>query len=284
MRQMSLVEETNNLRLVFCSAILIGFSSANAEVHRTAGEFLFTTATSEERACDLAEQKAKENAIRLTRGETISSDEQLSCKERAGQVDNEQCVLNQIVWSRLDGHIRSSKVVNTFVVNFQGMPGVKKCRVEIEAVVSTSKLEADPSFDYRVELNQTLFKPGERLEIKITPAKKIHLAIFSWIPSDKKLLVNKIYPNIFDQSALIDKPRLIPDPKTKMYDFEVALPNNLSTDFSDEYLLFVATKNPVAWLSSYTIENLNERLFEIPAMEKRVYRRAYRVVRPARLN
>jgi hypothetical protein len=242
---------------------------------------LFTTAISEDRACEIAEQKAKENAIRLARGETLSAEEQLSCRERGGQVDNEQCFLNQIVWSRLDGHIRSSKVLNKFVLNILGVSGVKKCRVEIEAIVSNSKLEADPSFDYKVELNQTIFKPGEKLELKITPARKIYLAVFSWIPSDKKLMVNKIYPNAFDQSALIDRPRSIPDAKSKMYDFEVVFPNNLSTDFSDEFLLFVATKNPVAWLNSYTIENLNERLFEIPGVQKRVYRRAYRVMRPS---
>jgi len=247
----------------------------------TRGEFLFPPSMSEDAACEAARQRALEDAVRQSRGETLSAEEQFSCKETRGSAtDSESCTFNRSVWSQLDGEVRSSSVTRKFVFEVGNATGIRRCFVELNALIDSRPRSSDPNFDFSVRLSKTVFLPGDDLQIQITTKQKINLAVFSWIPGQDERVARKIFPNAFDLSSLVQSTRTIPkQTRDSDYRFEVSFPSNFDRDFSDEYLLFVATKREVRWLDSYDIKDLNERLRELAPDEKRVHRRAYRVVR-----
>ena len=256
-------------------------SGASPVPMKTEGEFLFPSTMSEDEACEAARQRGIENAVRRLRGELISAEEQFSCKETLGSVtDSANCTFNRSVWSQLDGEVRSSFVTRRVVSEVENTPGVRRCFIELDVLIDARPKSSDPNFDFSVSLSKSVFLPGENLQMQITANSRINLVVFSWIPGQDKDVARKIFPNAFDPSPLIESTRLIPKQTLEnRYRFEVSFPNNFDRDFSDEYLLFIATKREVRWLDSYDMKDLKDRLRELDPKEKRVHRRAYRVVR-----
>jgi hypothetical protein len=64
----------------------------------------------------------------------------------------------------------------------------------------------------------------------------------------------------------------------RRYGFQASFPAGLKQDFVDEYLIFVVTKRPVAWLESYAFEEFRARIREISPPDKRVVKRSYRII------
>jgi len=284
-----MLNSTQIVRKSLCSVFLaalfsglgIGATLAATVSVTTKGEFLFPSTMSEDAACDAARQRALEEAVRQSRGESVSAEEQFSCREtRESATDSAACTFNRSVWSQLDGEVRSSTVTRKFVFEVENAPGVRRCFIELNAQIEARPKSSDPNFDFSVRLSKTVFLSGDDLQIQITTKQKMNLAVFSWIPSQDKELAQRIFPNAFDLSPEIESTRQIPkQTRDNDYRLEVTFPSNFDRDFSDEYLLFVATKKEIRWLDSYNIKDLNDRLRELDPDGKRVHRRAYRVVR-----
>ena len=244
---------------------------------RTKGEFLYGPDTSERQACEAASQKAMTEAVRKIYGEKLSVNEQLSCKEEGSTEDNTNCVYHSYLWSTIDGEIRSSKEISREI---ESIDSLSKCTVilSIEAIKSIEK--SDPSFDFKVNLNQNVFRHNDSLNVSIQPSNKMYVTVFGWYPYSKKKVVEKIFPNKSDTKNLISEFLQIPSKSAiKNYSIQVQFPKKTERSFVDEHLIIVASKNQVNWLDAYQFETFRKRLTELKKTEKRVRQVSYRIIR-----
>ena len=264
--------------LVIGSALAV-LPPAKAEERDVTGEFLFGPETSESKACEAAEQKAKQDALRQVLGERFSVSEQLSCREGRAGTDNTDCVYNTFLWSEIDGDIKQAVRLGNPVVD--KTLGASRCVVAMRVEVAEPELAPDPGFDFQVLLSSIRLREGEALSFSVKPTASMHLAIFGWAPSHDKKAVTRIFPNTFDSDALLRAQQENPIPSelgSRRYGFQASFPAGLKQDYVDEYLIFVATKRPVAWLESYDFEQFRARIREISPPDKRVVKRSYRII------
>jgi hypothetical protein len=258
--------------LAFCSGL-------HAEVREVTGEFFYGPDTSEKQACEAAEQRAKQEALRLVLGERFSSSEQLSCKDGAAGVDNTQCVYDTFRWTEIEGDIKQAIRLGQQV---DKQMGSSRCTVNMRIVVDVPKLQPDPGFDFQVKLNANRLRAKEAVSFQITPSSAMHMAVFAWAPSHNAATVSRIFPNAFDSQSRLAARVNHPIPSESggsRYQFEVDFPQGNQQDFVDEYLIFVATTTPVAWLDEYDFEKFRSRLREIGPPQKRVVKQSYRIIR-----
>ena len=258
---------------------LTALGVVRADVREVSGEFFYGPETSESKACEAAEQKAKQEALRQVLGERFSISEQLSCREGKAVTDNTDCVYNTFLWSEIDGDIKKAQRVSGPFV-FETI-GAKRCVVKMKVEVVKPALLADPGFDLQVRLNAIRLKSGDDLSFLITPSAPMHLTIFAWAPSSNKDVVTRVFPNAFDPDGYMALPEATPVPSKaggRNYSFQASFPVGLKQDYVDEYLIFVATKRPVAWLESYDFEQFRARIREISPPDKRVVKRSYRII------
>lgn len=258
--------------LVFCSSL-------HAEVVDVSGEFFYGPETSEKQACEAAEQRAKQEALRLVTGERFSTSEQLSCKDGTAGVDNTQCVYNTFRWTEIEGDIKQATRLGHQV---DKQMGSSRCTVNMRVVVDVPKLLPDPSFDFQVKLNAIRLRAKEAVSFQILPSANMHMAVFAWAPSHNPATVIRIFPNALDSqsrlAARVNHP--IPSESGRnRYQFVVDFPQGNKQDFVDEYLIFVATTTPVAWFDEYDFEKFRSRLREISPPQKRVVKQSYRIIR-----
>jgi len=240
------------------------------------GEYRYGPNVSEQEACSVAAQRAKEDALRRVFGEIISADEQFSCREKSGSIENRQCAYDKSTWSMIDGEISNALQKNHFIFDEQG---AKRCWVELSVEVLRPTKKPSFELDLKVNLGSYQYKSGDNLIIDVTPPKPIYLTIFSWTPnSGDRGVVGKIFPNPLDQNSLISGRRKIPQKGLNGIDYEFKLKNDEpKKDYVDEYLIFVITKKDLKWLDEYPYDDFRLRLQEIPGDEKRTIKRAYRI-------
>lgn len=241
------------------------------------GEYRYGPNVSEQDACGVAIQRAKEDALRQVFGEVISADEQFSCRENTGSIENRQCAYDKSTWSMIDGEIGNTvQEKKPFIFEEDG---AKRCWVELKVEVLKPAKKPGLELDLKVSLGAYQYKSGDNLTMEVTPPKPIYLAIFSWTPnSGDPGSVTKIFPNHIDTSNLISSRRKIPQKGVNGVDYEFKLKNNeMKKDFIDEYLIFVVTKKDVKWMDEYQYDDFRLRLRDIPGDEKRTIKRAYRI-------
>lgn len=243
------------------------------------GERVFPAEVSEADACRNAEERAKEDAVRQVTGERFSSEELMICTEQGGQAD---CSHNSAVWSMVDGDVRAvrNRRVDTAVV----ADGVRRCTVSLEAEVVVARGRPDPGFDVAVTVNAAVLRDGEALEIQLSPTQPMSVAVFQWLPYESGAAqVSRIFPNPFDTVSWIAGPTSIPTSAGRpRYGLKVGFPPAISRSVVDEYLMVVATRKPVEFRESYTLDEFRARLIELPRGDSRIVRKAYSIVRRGR--
>jgi hypothetical protein len=241
-----------------------------------AGEYRYGPNVSEQEACRVAVQRAKEDALRRVFGEIVSADEQFSCREKSGSTENRQCAYDKSTWSMIDGEIGNAVQKKYFIFDEQG---AKRCWVELSVEVLRPTKKPSFELDLKVNLGSYQYKSGDNLIVDVTPYKPLYLAIFSWTPnSSDPGIVSKIFPNSLDQNSLITARRKIPQKGLNGINYEFKLINDEpKKDFIDEYLIFVITKKNLKWMDEYPYDDFRLRLREIPGDEKRTIKRAYRI-------
>ncbi len=243
------------------------------------GEQYFGPETSETEACAIAEESAKTDALRSFYGETLSIDQQMSCRETSDMMqDSSYCQMNKILWNQVGGDIRSVSQISQQVSK---VTGSRVCRVQLVADVVVNRGKPDRDFDLGVRLNNTAFREGEALSLTLEPSQPMYVAIFSWLPyPNRDARVERIFPNAHESIGRIDRKRLVPN---NTYRFQVELPPVLPRNrkLLDEYLLIVASKQPVNWRDTYSFQEFNARLSEFSLDQIRYVKRAYQIVLPA---
>lgn len=273
----------SGIKLVFnCVAVLAVLfgtcSQSSAESVVVQGEFLYGPEISEKVACEAAEQRAKEDAVRRVYGEILSAEDQFSCRESNGKIDNRQCSFNRFAWTTIDGDIKAVKTIEPPTVTKQ--QGASKCQVTLEVNVLKPEQSSDPNFNFGVQLSASVLKVGDSIGFEIEPSSPLYMAVFGWTPSESgKGQVVKLFPNVYDNDPLVSSRFRLPSQKnSNQYSFSVTWVEGVKRDFLDEYLFFVSTKKPITWLSEYSFDGFKSQLREIPESQKRVHRKAYRVV------
>ena len=266
----------------FQPLLLAGIAVFSVSVHAAwisgLGEYHFGPETAEQAACSTAEERAKLDALRKFYGESIAMDQTLSCREsQAVDVANNQCSMNQILWSQIGGEIKSSRITKQDILE---IPGSKVCRVEVVGDISANRGKPDPGFDIGLRINQSVYRPGEKLVLELNPSGPMYVAVFNWIPYyDKSNQIIRMFPNSHDAGFYINQNKTIP---ASGYSFELILPDKIpkNRSFVDEYLLVVITKDPVKWRESYSFDEFKSRLAEFPLDRIRYIKRGYQLLIP----
>ena len=265
------------------TALIIGLltllpQSASAEWVRATGSYIFPPVMTEAEACQQAESRARADAVRQVTGETLSSEDTMRCTEQGDEAD---CARNSTVWTMVGGEIRSTRDFRA--VTTVEVETYRKCIVSFEADVHVAEGKADPNFDVGVVLNNAVYRDGEKLMVTLKPSQPMAVQIFQWLPYEKgDAQVGRIFPNAFDAAERIAKSVTIPtESGAKRYDLKVSFPAGQpsSRKMVDEYLMVVATKKPMALRDTYSLDDFNRVVAEIPLGDRRIVRRAYNIVR-----
>ena len=250
---------------------------ASAEWVRASAYYMFPPEMTEAEACQQADSRARANAIRQVSGETLSSEEAMRCTEQGNEAD---CARNSTVWTMVGGDIRSTR--DRKVETAVEVETYRKCTVSFEADVFVAEGKPDPNFDVGVSLNNTVYRDGEKLTVTLKPSQAMSVQIFQWLPYEKgDTQVGRIFPNQFDAAERITKPITIPtESGAKRYDLKVGFPTGQSANrkMVDEYLMVVATKKHIAFRDTYSLEDFNRVIAEIPLGDRRIVRRLYNIV------
>jgi len=218
-----------------------------------------------EESCRIAEEKAKNNAIIKSLGETASSESFSNCS----QVDGEySCERNKFSLLQLNGDLTDSKILKT---NYDKELGseILFCEITIEANVEPIKKNLDPNFQFDIDLNQKIFRSGEILEIKINTSKKMYMTIFQWLPygGKKYNVITKIFPNKDYNKNTND---LIKGKLNLKY--ETYFPDEINKNKVIEHLIFVASEKKINWLNEYAqIEGLKKQFFKTNILMEKHY-------------
>ena len=270
------------------SALILGMilafpAAASAEWVQASASYIYPPNMTEAEACQQAESRARADAVRQVTGETLSAEDVTRCTE---QGDEAECARNSTTWTMVGGEIRATRDRTQESAAVQvGAQTFHQCKVSFEADVHMAEGRPDPNFTVGVSLNNSVFRDGEALSVTLKPSQPMAVQIFQWLPYEKgDAQVARIFPNAFDAAARIDKAITIPtEAGAKRYDLLVAFPSEQPSGrkMVDEYLMVVATRQPLALRDSYSLDDFNRLVAEIPLGDRRIVRRAYNIVRGA---
>lgn len=259
---------------------ILFMNCVEAKALEETGEFLYGPQISQQAACEAAEKRAINAAIRKINGESITAEEQYSCREESGsgnKKENYQCVLNQNTWSQIDGIVR--KIANRKQeVTEQG--GATLCKVSVSVELDTPTTKPDANFNFSHEINQKAFRDGEKIRFSIKPSMPMHISVFSYLPYlEGNHQVTKIYPNVYEKNAKISEKLTIPSNNAYELIVNWLDDGNKERNMQDEHFMIVATKDPIKWLDEYSIEKFRSALLEIPADKMRKATGTYVVIK-----
>ena len=248
----------------------------HAEMAHGVGEYLHGPDTSESKACELAEDKAKAMALISVMGESVSSEEQLYCKETSGKKSDYDCEYNSVKWSLIEGDLKSPKNVERKV---ESKTGFKSCKVSLDVEVIVPQRKPDPNFDVKAKTNQTVYRVGDDLTLEIESTMPAYFAVFNWLPYENDQV---IFVPLTNSSEVFNSHTLKKDAGGKFQfkqSFSAIWSKAYKGDkkFYDEWVVVVVTKKPYKWLSSYDLNKFKEKLREIPNDERRINKLGYQL-------
>lgn len=243
------------------------------------GEYTFGPQVSQEEACEQAELRAKEEAIRKVFGETYFGGQSMDCSDRGFR----GCDYARISVTHLNGHLvsftdRSERVFDR--------GALRVCRVMGKARLDTSQ-KSDPSMFFEVSLDRAVYRDGDELKAKVHFSNPSYLAIFS--QSDLNgAMVDRLFPNRHVKDGRLSGKVLIPEESAR-YRFRVESSqgqgvvrtvsgSHRGVPSRIEYLYVIRTSRAVDWLSSYSPEELQKHISLIPPKDRFVRVIPYRVI------
>ena len=175
----------------FFFIILFYNSYLHGEIVTVESTFKHIGDISQKKACQLAEKRAKDKAIKNSLGLKISLEEMQKCKETDGKVDCEQ---NQISILSLNGEITESKII----IKEEGLdelsdPKIYYCIITLQANVQ-SAFKEDNRFEFQVNLNEVNFRRGVKLKIDFLLSEPLHLNVFQFFPYRNNEQILELFP------------------------------------------------------------------------------------------
>ena len=264
------------LQCITLLSILLISNFLHAEMAHGVGEYLYGPETSESKACELAQDKAKSVALISVMGESVSNEEQLYCKETSGKKSDYDCEYNSVKWSLIEGDLKSPINVKR---ELDSKTGFKSCKVSLDVEIIVPQRKPDPNFDVKAKTNQTVFRVGDDLNLEVESTMPAYFAVFNWLPYENNQV---IFVPLTNSSEVFDSYVLKKDVGGK-FQFKQSFSATWSKaykgdkKFYDEWVVVVVTKKPYKWLSSYDLDEFKTKLREIPNDERRIKRLGYQL-------
>ncbi len=216
---------------------------AHAERVQGTGEYSFGPDTAENIACRLAEENAKQNAIKNFVGELIESAQNENCKD-------EKCTVLSTLYTEVSGQIKT-----IYKRDKQVYPSRDRqvCEVdldvEVEKITSTIKFNVD---------GKNQLKVGERFVFQAVSGLTGTVGVFN--------LVDKQYQLVYTDKVLeINKQIQIPSARYKM---QAELP--IGKSHSNELLVFLFTNKNLTFKSQYSTMEFDSLVKDIPFDSRKV--------------
>ena len=226
-----------------CLLPLLVATSLNAEPISGTGEHRFGPETAQNIACDIAEQKAKENAIANFVGEYIEHQTNQICKD-------EHCTEFRSLFLETSGRVKNVIDKNVLVAPERGYSVcIVDIRAEIEKITNTIRFTME---------SRTQFKHGDRFVISAISNRAGSFALYN--------LTDDSYHKVYSGKVFeTDKQFSIPNPTQKL---ETFLPVNVSNQTENLVLIFAT--NDLTYQGSYSRIEFNQMVSSIPFDERRV--------------
>jgi hypothetical protein len=216
---------------------------AHAERVQGTGEYSFGPDTAENIACRLAEENAKQNAIKNFVGELIESAQNENCKD-------EKCTMLSTLYTEVSGQIKT-----IYKRDKQVYPSRDRqvCEVdldvEVEKITSTIKFHVD---------GKNQLKVGERFVFQAVSGLTGTVGVFN--------LVDKQYQLVYTDKVLeINKQVQIPSARYKM---QAELP--IGKSHSNELLVFLFTDKNLTFKSQYSTMEFDSLIKDIPFSNRKI--------------
>ena len=251
-------------------------AAAYSEAVTSVGEYSYGPEISKAQGCRLALDKAKSNALAAVLGESVSTEQQLFCKETSGKKSDYGCDYNSISWSLIDGDLKNQKTISEQVVE---KIGATTCTVKIEVDVVVPSKKPDPNFELKAKRIKPVYQVGEDFTLELESTQDTYFAIFNWLPHQNNA-VQRIQISSSSDAAQSD---VLKRNSAGKFQYKATFTTDWSKSYRDEkryydeWVIVVATKKPIRWLSSYDYDQFREKLREIPADEIRKERLGYQL-------
>jgi len=263
-------------KLFISSFIAMNIGAVCAEMSSGFGEYLYGPDTSETKACEYAQNKAKSMAISAVSGEAISNEQLLNCKETGNSNSSNQCEYNSITWSLIEGDIKS---ITNLVTKTEKRSGATACVVTLSADVILPSKKPDPNFQIKAKTNQTVYRTGDDFTIEIESTVPSYFAIFNWLPDENDQINRVLLKNAGD----ISDSDILKKNAKGAYAFKQTFTATWSKEYAldkkmhDEWIVVIVTKKPAKWLNTYDQDSFKATLREIPNDERRLKRMGYQL-------
>lgn len=224
--------------------------SLNANAVTGIGEYRFGPDTTENLACEIAEDRAQQDALIKFNGQFVESVIEENCR-------SEECRFNQQTFNRIEGYIKKATAKRQVVTE----QGYKVCVVtvtaEVEKLKNDIKFSVDGSFEY---------KDGDDIRFRGVSNKGGVVYLYNYYEGR--------YVKILRKVATQNEEFVLP---SESYRMKAELPKGSLQ--SKELLMFLFVNQDVSLKDSYTDIEMKSAINEIPANNRRVITRYINILR-----
>ena len=217
------------------------------------GEYRYGPDTTENLACELAEERAKEDAIIKYVGQSVEAQIKEECMR-------EKCVFHRDTFSELNGYIKS---LTKKEIEKQLFPGYSACVVTIEAEVAginnTIIFQVDGKFDVKHE---------EEMTFKLVSNRAGKVGMFNYHG-------NKYYKIQEAKFASQRTEIVLPYDKTKK--LVAMVPDGQKQ--SKELVTFLFSEKDIVFKNEYSSLEMKNLIASIPPMNRKVVNRYVNIVK-----
>jgi len=224
--------------------------SLNANAVTGVGEYRFGHDTTENMACEIAEDRAQQDALIKFNGQFVEAVIEENCQ-------SEECRFNQQTFNRIEGYIKKATAKRQVVTE----QGYKVCVVTLNADVE--KLKNDIKFPI---FGSFEYKDGEDIKFRGVSNNSGYVYLYNYY--------NGKYVKIIRKVATQNEEFMLP---SEAYRMKAQLPNGEVQ--SKELLLFLFVNQDVSMKDSYTEMEMKLALNQIPASNRRVITRYINILR-----
>jgi len=224
--------------------------SLNANAVTGVGEYRFGPDTTENMACEIAEDRAQQDALIKFNGQFVEAVIEENCQ-------SEECRFNQQTFNKIEGYIKKATAKRQVVAE----QGYKVCVVTLNADVEKPKNDIKFSIDGSFE-----YKDGEDIKFRCVSNNSGYVYLYNYY--------NGKYVKILRKVATQNEEFMLP---SESYRMKAQLPNGEVQ--SKELLLFLFVNQDVSLKDSYTDIEMKSTINQIPASNRRVITRYINILR-----
>ena len=226
------------------------FLALNANATTGIGEYRFGPDTTENMACEIAEDRAQQDALIKFNGQFVEAVIEENCQ-------SEECRFNQQTFNKIEGYIKKLTSKRQVVTE----QGYKVCVVtvnaEVEKLKNDIKISINGSFEY---------KDGDEIQFRGVSNNGGFVYLYNYY--------NGKYVKILRKVATQNEEFVLP---SESYRMKAELPKGALQ--SKELLMFLFVNQDVSLKDSYTEIEMKSAISQIPASNRRVITRYINILR-----